>query len=162
MMVFRIGLSVLLVAGIGLLGCSPKSTSGKVYSRDQAQTTYRAFSGTVLEVQAVAIEGNQSGAGALAGGALGGALGSAAGGGAGKTIAVVGGAIIGALAGSATEKKVTGDDGLELLVELDGGEVLSVVQEADQAFAPGDRVRVLKGSDGTIRVRPGAVPAAAE
>lgn len=156
------GVLILLVSAIGVGGCSPRSTSGKVYSRDQAQTTYRAFSGTVLEVQPVTIEGDQSGAGALAGGAMGGALGSAVGGGAGKTIAVVGGAIAGALAGSATEKKVTTDAGLEILVELDGGEVLSVVQEADQAFAPGDRVRVLKGSDGSTRVRPGAVPAAQE
>lgn len=155
------GVLILLVSAIGVGGCSPRSTSGKVYSRDQAQTTYRAFSGTVLEVQPVTIEGDQSGAGALAGGAMGGALGSAVGGGAGKTIAVVGGAIAGALAGSATEKKVTTDAGLEILVELDV-EVLSVVQEADQAFAPGDRVRVLKGSDGSTRVRPGAVPAAQE
>jgi outer membrane lipoprotein SlyB len=42
--------------------------------------------------------------------------------------------------------------GLELLVRLDGGADMTVVQAADVAFRPGDRVRVMQGHDGATRV----------
>jgi len=42
--------------------------------------------------------------------------------------------------------------GLELLVRLDGGADMTVVQAADVAFRPGDRVRVMQGHDGAPRV----------
>ncbi|MDD2893998.1 MAG: hypothetical protein PHF20_08745 [Halothiobacillaceae bacterium] len=43
-------------------------------------------------------------------------------------------------------------EGIELVVNLDNGESLTVVQAADVAFRPGDRVRVLQGHDGALRV----------
>ena len=42
--------------------------------------------------------------------------------------------------------------GMELLVRLDNGEDMTVVQAADVAFRPGDRVRVMRGHDGSTRV----------
>ena len=42
--------------------------------------------------------------------------------------------------------------GMELLVRLDSGEDMTVVQAADVAFRPGDRVRVMRGHDGSTRV----------
>jgi len=138
---------------LAIVGCAPASTSGNVYSRDQARTTQSVFYGTILRVEDVTIEGTQSGAGTLAGGAMGAALGSAVGGGAGKRIAVVGGALLGAGAGSAIEKGATTVAGLEIEVELDNGEILLVVQEKDGTYAVGDRVRLIKDAKGTTRVR---------
>jgi len=147
--------SILILALLGspLAGCAP-SASGKVYSREQSRVTYEVFFGTILQLEAVSIEGTQSGAGTLGGGALGAALGSGVGSGSGRAIAVVGGAIAGALAGSAVEKNVTTKPGYEIMVELENGTILAIVQEQDQVFAVGQRVRVLKGSNGITRVRP--------
>jgi len=135
-----------------LSACAP-STSGKVYSRDQARTSQSVYYGTILRVEEVTIEGTQSGAGTLAGGALGGVAGSAVGSGTGRSLAIVGGAIAGAMAGSAVEKGATTQVGVELEVELDNGEIIAVVQEKDDEYRVGDRVRILKDSRGTTRVR---------
>ena len=150
MRIFRTVLFLLIC--ITLTGCA-SSRSGKVYSRDQARTAQTIQLGTVVQVEQVQIEGSKSQAGTLAGGATGGALGSAIGQGSGRTIATVVGAVVGGLAGSAVEEQVTRKTGLEITVDLDNGQALVVVQEADEAFLVGDRVRILRGSDGTTRVR---------
>jgi len=152
----RIYLGSLIVSAVAvclLAGCAPESRSGNVYTRDQARTSQSVNYGTVLRVDLVTIEGTQTGAGTLAGGAMGGALGSAVGGGSGRTIATVGGAIVGGLAGAAIEKGVTTAQGVELEVQLDNGELLVVVQENDAVYKVGDRIRVLRDSKGTTRVR---------
>lgn len=136
-----------------LSGCMPSSTSGSVYSRDQARTSHSVYYGTILQVEDVIIEGTQSGAGTVAGGVMGGVLGSAVGSGSGRGIATVGGAILGGLAGSGIEKGATTVAGLELEVELDNGELILVVQEKDGVYRVGDRVRVIRDARGTTRVR---------
>lgn len=134
--------------------CAPPSQSGKVYSRDQSRTTQQIYYGTIQRIENVSIEGTNSGGGTLAGGALGGVMGSAFGGGVGRGLATVGGAIGGAIAGTAVEKSMTTVAGLEIEVKLDNGEVLLVVQEKDAEYQVGDKVRVVRGSDGTTRIRP--------
>ena len=66
--------------------------------------------------------------------------------------AVIGGAILGGLAGNAIETNAAKQNGLELTVRLDSGRMIAVAQaDAGDAFRPGDRVRIL--SDGyTTRV----------
>ncbi len=147
----RIGFMSLIICFIAVSCAS--SRSGEVYSRDQARKTHTVQLGTVEFVNLVKIEGTKSPVGTLAGAAAGGALGSTIGGGSGKTIAMVLGAIAGGVAGSAVEEQVTKKDGLEITVKLDNGEVISVIQEADIPFSVGERVRILKGPDGTTRVR---------
>jgi outer membrane lipoprotein SlyB len=142
-----------LLAAVLLAGCFPESRSGNVYTRDQARTSQSVNYGTVLRVDLVTIEGTQTGMGTVAGGAMGGALGSAVGGGSGRTIATVGGAIVGGIAGSAIEKGATTVQGVELEVQLDNGELLVVVQENDAVYKVGDRIRVIRDSQGTTRVR---------
>lgn len=151
-MIRNLGLfgSLLLVSF--LAACAP-STSGNVYSRDQAQRSMNVYYGTILRVADVTIEGEQTGKGTLAGGAMGGALGSGVGSGSGRTIAVVGGAIAGAIAGSQIEKGVTTEAGVEIEVELDNGELIVVVQGKDDIYRVGDRVRVIRDARGTTRVR---------
>jgi outer membrane lipoprotein SlyB len=134
------------------VGCA-SSRSGKVYSRDQARQAQSVQLGVVQMVSDVLIEGTKSQAGVLAGGAAGGALGSTVGGGSGQVVATVLGSIAGGIAGAAVEEGVTWKKGLEITVTLDNGQSLVVVQEADELFAVGDRVRVLAGPDRTTRVR---------
>ncbi len=149
-------LAVLAVTSLAVLllsGCMPESRSGDVYSRDQARVAHTVYYGTILRVEEVTLEGTNTGAGTLAGGAMGGALGSAVGGGSGRTIATVGGAILGGIAGTAAEKGMTTQVGVELEVELDNGELLAIVQEKDAIYNVGDRVRVLRDARGAARVR---------
>ena len=133
-------------------GCA-SSRSGKVYTRDQARQVHTVQFGIIDSIQQVKIEGTKSGTGTAVGGISGGVIGSTVGSGSGRTIATVVGAIAGGLAGSAIEEKSTAKDALEITVTLDRGKTLTIVQEADDQFDVGERVRVLTGPQGEIRVR---------
>jgi len=111
------------------------------------------YTGTVLHVAEVTIEPEETGAGAAAGGVAGGVAGSTVGSGGGRKLAAVGGAIAGAVVGAAVERGVTTRPALEIEVELDDGRIIVVVQEADDEFIVGDRVRVIVDQAGTTRVR---------
>ena len=80
------------------------------------------------------------------------AVGGTVGGGSGKGVARAAGAVGGAAAGGALEEKATRQMGLEITVELENGEVVAVVQAADEQFDVGDKVRVLRRPDGSARV----------
>jgi outer membrane lipoprotein SlyB len=79
--------------------------------------------------------------------------GNAIGGGTGRTIATVGGVILGALAGNAVENRAQTNSGLEITVRLDNGETRVVAQEADVPVSVGQRVQVISGA-GPTRVTP--------
>ena len=109
--------------------------------------------GTVVSVQPVTLEEDRPAVlGTVGGGVVGGVLGNMVGGGRGKTLATIAGAALGAAGGYAGEKALTKQNGLEITVEMENGQQLSIVQAADQQFSPGERVRVLRGSDGSARV----------
>lgn len=142
-----IGLLILL----SLVASCASSRSGSVYTRDQARKAQTVLTGVVTHVRSVLIEGTKTPVGTVAGGAVGGVAGSSVGDGKGKTLMTVIGAVAGGVAGSAVEEGLTRKEGLEITVDLDNGTTIAVVQEADEAFEVGDRVRVLKSS-GTTRV----------
>jgi outer membrane lipoprotein SlyB len=139
------------VVAVGLIGCGPAHSS-HVYSRSEAGQVQTVQEGEVLYVRQVTIEGSTSPAGAIGGGILGYAVGNTIGGGSGKTLARAAGTVGGAAAGSAVQKKATQEVALEITVQLDNDQVISVVQSADETFDEGDRVRVLQRPDGTARV----------
>ena len=146
----------LLLSGIFVAvtsGCA-SSRSGKVYSRDQARKPHTVETGTVEAVSEVTIEGTKSGFGTVVGGVAGGVLGSTVGKGSGATIGAAVGALAGAATGALAEEKMTRKAALEITVKLDSGRTVVVVQEADVVFVGGERVRMVKGPDGTVRVRP--------
>lgn len=143
---------LLLVAFISLfLAACASSNSGSVYKRDDARKVQTVKTGVVESVRIVKLEGTKSPIGTVAGGAIGGIAGSSIGGGRGSAIAAVLGAVVGGLAGSAAEEGITRKDGLEITVKLDGGAMIAIVQEADEAFKPGDKVRIVENAD-TSRV----------
>ena len=136
--------------GVMLAACA-SSNSGGVYSRSQTRQPQIVKMGVVESVRPVKIEGTGTGVGAATGAVVGGVAGSTVGGGKGRTIATVVGAVAGGLAGAAAEEGITREDGLEITVKLDNGSMLAIVQEADEQFHAGDRVRLLEG-DGVTRV----------
>lgn len=145
---------VLVLLAVGVSGCSTPSASSKVYTYSQAQTEQIVRNGTVTNVRSIVIQQDRtSGAGMVAGGALGGVAGSAVGGGVGRDLAIVGGAILGALVGNKAEESVGKSDGLEITVRLDNGETRVIAQEADQPLSIGERVQVISGT-GVTRVAP--------
>jgi outer membrane lipoprotein SlyB len=135
-------LLVAAVAAVTLAGCA-SSKSGSVYSREDARREQTVRTGVVESVRSVSIEGTKSGIGAIAGGAAGGIGGSAAGSGRASAVAAVAGAVAGGLLGAAAEEGLTRKEGVEITVRLDNGELRAIVQEADETFKPGERVRLL-------------------
>lgn len=148
-------ITTLLVATLltVLLAACASSNSGSVYSRDEARKVQTVRTGTVESVRQVKLEGTKSPIGTVAGGAVGGIAGSSIGNGHGRESAVgaVIGAVIGGIAGAAAEEGITRKDALEITVKLDGGGLVAIVQEADEPFKAGDKVRLIE-SGGTTRV----------
>jgi outer membrane lipoprotein SlyB len=136
---------------VAVLGGCAASQSGSAYSREQARQVQEVEMGVVESVRQVQIEGTKTPIGAAAGAAVGGIAGSNVGGGSGQAVGAILGAVGGGLAGAAVEEGITRKPGLEITVRLDNGRMIAVTQEADEAFAPGERVRVLTGG-GVTRV----------
>ena len=143
---------LLLIAALSVLvtACA-SSNSGSVYKRDDARKVQTVKTGVVESVRQVKLEGTKTPIGTIAGGAVGGIAGGSVGSGRGSAIVAVIGAVAGALAGSAIEEGVTRKDGIEITVKLDGGGLIAIVQEADEEFKPGEKVRIVENSD-TSRV----------
>jgi len=142
----------LLVAGmvIALGGCA-SSKSGDVYTRDQTRQQMIVKMGVVESVRPVKIEGTKTAIGPAAGAVVGGIAGSSVGGGKGSAVAAVLGSVAGGVVGAAAEEGFTREDGVEITVRLENGQVIAVVQEAGETFQAGDRVRILEG-DGVTRI----------
>jgi len=143
-----------LSAVVLVSGCAKPSASANVYNYNQTQRDQIVRNGIVINVRPITIQSDQtSGGGAIAGGAVGGVAGSAVGGGTGRTLAIIGGAILGALAGNAVEDQMGKKDGLEITVRLDNGETRVIAQEADLPIMMNQRVQVVSGA-GPTRVVP--------
>jgi outer membrane lipoprotein SlyB len=145
-----------LVAAVGLLvlgaGCAQSPSSANTVRRSETGRAHSVQHGEVIYVRSVTIEGEARGGGGFAGGVLGFAVGNTIGSGSGRQLARLGGAAAGAAAGSAIEQAATTVAGVEVTVELDNGEVIVIIQAADEVFEVGDSVRVLRRSDGGVRV----------
>jgi outer membrane lipoprotein SlyB len=147
----RLAIASAIAASAVITGCASTS-SGSVYSGGQARQEQTVRMGVVESVRQVSIEGSKSGVGTIAGGAIGGVAGSNVGGGnRGSAVGTILGAVAGGIAGNAIEQGTTKKQGLEITVKLDNGELRAITQDADEAFRPGERVRLLSGS-GVTRV----------
>lgn len=144
----RITLATAITLAALLAGCA-SSQSGSAYERRQARQEMTVRLGVVESVRQVTLEGTKTPVGGLAGAALGGMAGSNIGGGRGATAGAILGAVAGGVAGAAAEEHLTKKDGLEITIKLENGQLIAVTQEADEAFHPGERVRVLKGGGAT-------------
>lgn len=146
----RIQWMAAVLAVAALAGCA-QGLGGASYTRDEARREQNVRMGVVESVRPVQIEGTRSGIGPAAGAVVGGVAGSTVGGGRGSAVAAVIGAVAGGVAGQVVEEGTTRKNGVEVTVKLNNGALVAIVQEADETFRAGDRVRIL--SDGrTSRV----------
>ena len=146
--------AVAAMSTITLGGCANEPYNGNNYTGAQAGQAQSVSYGTITAIRAVKIEGNgTSGFGGISGAVLGGLLGHQVGGGSGKTIATAIGAIGGAWSGNRVEASSNRTNGMEVQVKRDDGQNLVVVQQADNTYLVGQRVRVI-GSGTNVRVAP--------
>jgi outer membrane lipoprotein SlyB len=134
-----------------LLGGCAYNAGSRDYRGYQVMGEQSVRFGVVESVRDVRINPRETGVGTAGGAVLGGIAGSNVGGGSGQVAGAIGGAILGGILGQNIEKSANERQGFEVTVMLDSGKYLAVVQEADENFRPGDRVRVLSGR-GTTRV----------
>ncbi|NJM32558.1 MAG: glycine zipper 2TM domain-containing protein [Limnobacter sp.] len=135
-----------------LAGCANSPTSGQIYRQGEAQRSQAVYFGTVESVREVTIQGDTNNVGTAAGGIVGGIAGSNIGKGKGAAVGAVLGAVAGGIAGQKIEQNAVTRPGYEITVNLDKGGVRAYVQDADEAFRPGQRVRVVTTPSGVARV----------
>lgn len=142
---------VLALVAIVSTGCA-SGLGGSDYERRDARRVYEVRMGVVEAVRPVRIEGTDSGVGATSGAVVGGVAGSSVGQGKGAIVGAVLGAVVGGVAGQAMEEQATKKAGLEIVVRLDSGRTIAIVQEdRGEDLRVGDRVRILE-SGGEARV----------
>jgi outer membrane lipoprotein SlyB len=143
-----------LLSLIVLPSCSYNSLRPDVVDRNQAQRMQTVRFGTVESVDKIVIAGDRK-RGALAGAAIGAASGSSISDSDIESgIGAVLGGLVGSAVGSAVGDAATRKDAIELLVALDDGKTVSIIQEAsDDLFEKGIRVKVIT-SAGKTRVLP--------
>ena len=134
-----------------LSACVSPSSSGSVYSAGEARREQIVRMGVVESVREVSIEGEKTPIGAIGGAVVGGVAGSRVGEGRGSTISSVLGAVAGSVAGQALEQRFGTKKALEITVKMDSGELRAFVQESEENFRPGERVRIVS-TGGTSRV----------
>ena len=136
-----------------MFGACTQSRSSKVYTENQALQGEDVEAGVVENVEQVTLRKDGTVVGSVGGSVIGGIAGSTVGGGRGSAIAAAAGVIIGGLLGSWLETAVTDREALKLVIKLDSGEKLAIVQESDISFKPGERINVLTSrQDYTKRV----------
>jgi outer membrane lipoprotein SlyB len=130
-----------------LAACTTPQTASN-YGRAETRMLQQVQLGELLEVREVTLDAQPTGQGGTAGVVLGGVSGAQRG---NATQAAIGG-VLGSFLGQGIEDAAGRRKGLELLVKLDDGNLVSVTQEADGLkYEPGQRVRVLL-LNGTARV----------
>jgi outer membrane lipoprotein SlyB len=134
-----------------LLGACAYPYGAREYRGYETRGEQAVRFGVVESVRDVNIQPYETGVGTAGGAVLGSIAGSHAGHGSGHLAGAVGGAILGGIIGQGIERSANQRPGVELTVLLDSGRYIAVVQEADEEFRSGDRVRVLSGR-GTTRV----------
>jgi outer membrane lipoprotein SlyB len=138
-----------LVFAAVLAGCTTPPESGNVYNAYQTMNEQSVRMGTVESVRNVTIANPDTGTGTVAGAALGGLGGSEVGGGKGSAAVGILGAVAGGIIGNRIENKANNRPGLEITVRLENGELRAITQLADEAFHPGERVRLLSNGANT-------------
>jgi outer membrane lipoprotein SlyB len=133
------------IAAAALGGCAHPIRGGDYFAYEAGREQSVRY-GVVDSVRDVRIQARETGVGAATGTMIGAIGGSHIGGGRhGSLAGFLGGAILGGLIGQEVERTNNEQPGQELVVVLDSGRTIAVVQDAEERFRAGDRVRVLSG-----------------
>jgi len=140
----------LFLAAAALAATAGCATYGpENYTEREARSTESVSYGTVESVRPVKLDEQRAPVGTIAGGAVGGLLGNQIGHGGGRAAATILGAVGGGLVGNSIERNATEHNGVEIVVRLDNGQAIAVVQGGSERFEQGQRVRVLQGQGGS-------------
>ncbi|MCF1426676.1 MAG: glycine zipper 2TM domain-containing protein [Shewanella sp.] len=146
-----------LLSTLGLSACATgPNPYGDTYSVADAQQIQTLETGTIVKLIPVSLEGeNASTVGTIAGGAIGALLGSHVGGGTGSDIAAIGGGLLGGIVGNEAGKAAGKRQGVNIVIRLDNGQTIAVVQQVNQhiLFQVGERVEIYQ-LNGSARVVP--------
>jgi outer membrane lipoprotein SlyB len=139
-----------LILTTGLMTACASNINSDHYATSSTGKVSTVSQCTVLNVRYVGVN-SDSGAGTMIGGIAGGVAGSTIGGGStAHTLGAVGGALLGGLVGSAAEQGLSSQTGIEYVVRLDNGQVISITQGTAQPLAVGQRCMVLFGNPSRI------------
>lgn len=150
----QLGIALALVAGLG--ACARSLPPDNLTTRQVGEVS-QVERGTVLQARAVTVERSPEdrGVGTVAGAGIGGVAGSAIGGDIRfNAIGAIAGAVIGGIIGNAIEEEVSTQTGIEYVVELDQGGIITVVQGDDSLLSPGSRVLLIEDYSGGARLVP--------
>jgi len=154
--IIKFGKMLSLVASIALATSCARQISSDVYTGTHVGEASTTYSGVITHARQVTVqegellEDNKLG---IVGGGLGGALiGSQIGKGKGSDLAMIGGAIAGATAGAFAEKALKTQNAMEYMVQVDNGQLMTVVQGPSPAFSVGQNVYVIIGQKGRSRI----------
>jgi len=131
-----------LIIALSILMAACASSGEKYYRGDRS--TYRT--GTVESVRHVRLEGSSSPLSSFTGSIIGSLIGISVGNSRTSGLNSFVGSILGSLIGASAERALTSEAGIEVTVILDDGGIVSIVQDDDESFAPGDRVNVIDGN----------------
>jgi len=148
-----------IIISFGLMGCAQQNPYGNTYTTSDTRTIQTVTTGTIVKLEPVTINADGSSTsgiiGTIAGGAIGALLGSKIGGGLGSDIAAIGGGVAGAAIGSKVTGAINEREGVNIVIRLDRGQTISIVQEVNPnaLFTVGQRVDIYQ-SGNSARVVP--------
>lgn len=159
----RLTLFVCLCSLLMVGGCA-RRISQNYYAAGSVGEASHTYRGYIVSVRKVEIGGGESfsdnKAGMAVGAIGGGLLGSQIGGGVkANIVGGVLGAALGAAAGGFAEDALSSQDGMEYSVQLDNGQLMTVVQGVDEVYPVGQRVLVIVSNEGRSRIVPDNTPA---
>ena len=148
---------VLTIALLLMPGCA-RRISQNYYSAASVGEAAHTYKGTIISARRVEVgeaERLQDNTTGLAvGGIAGGVAGSQIGSGSGSVLAAAGGAILGGLAGSYAQDELSRQAAVEYSVQLTNGQIMTVVQGADEVYQAGQAVLVIVSKKGRSRIVP--------
>ena len=141
--------SIAAIAGVLVIGGCAYPAGPQDYRGYEVRGEQSVRFGVVQSVREVRLNPGDTGVGTAGGAALGAVAGSTVGGGSGQVAGAIGGAILGGIIGHNIEHSANEHPGIEITVQLDSGQFISIVQGAEEPFRQGERVRILSGHGGT-------------
>lgn len=133
-------LAFAVLTASALTGCANRSMSSHSFPGASAQSVWNVEYGEVVDVRTVEVEGEVSLLGILVGSAIGHAAGAEI---SSSRNAGTVGSVAGAVAGASIERAASAMEGLQITVDLDSGRTVAIVQDDEDRFQDGERVRVL-------------------
>jgi outer membrane lipoprotein SlyB len=144
----------LVVSCLTTAGCA-QTLSPNVYQNYEVGVAKRVLPGVIIAKRAICID-NATGIGGFAGATTGAVVGSGLGcSGASSIAGAVGGALIAGVIGNEIDKAVNHHQGMEYMIRLKNGAVVSIVQMQDIPFCLHQHVLVIYGHcRGNTRIVP--------